>query len=404
MKIKFRNIITESVDFTNVTKLDKKLLKFLTIRDVSPYSPSKVVRFLRDVAHIDDDALVSKVSAIYVDNYREDGNYGDLNSSNLESDENTEAELILSDALNIHPYWFKELKMYTTSGYRVSSELPGLYYNFLIFPSRESANRAAWNRMENNYNDYTIGHWDEGDYEDYITIDEDALSRMFKYGVERKYDTEIYDEDGAREFLGEYELYIDLREEKIELDKELDLLKREIQQEKYKLGKIEKEKEIINREIERLGGYIEGDYEEDDYPYDVDLDKLQYNYNRMETYIYEKQSYLDELFKELDKKQRYYDDVIYDLGEVTGDEVKRRAKKKLKEELEEEFESDKLEFLRDVYETDNQGLINDGRVEFELDEFIKDYLYNNGVGSVLSDNNEEIEHHYEGNTYYIYKQ
>jgi len=109
--MKFKTIILEEWQIdTEITPLDKRLLKVLHKQKIDHTDFENILLFLRKILSITDKDLLKRITLLYHNNYMEDGKYEDLTSAKIsksvyEFSDNIQA---LSNALDIDPNFIKQ--------------------------------------------------------------------------------------------------------------------------------------------------------------------------------------------------------------------------------------------------------------------------------------------------------
>ena len=165
------------------------------------------------------------------------------------------------------------------------------------------------------FNDYLL--------EEYIEVDD--ITARYNAEERAKEDTLHYEEEELREKIyvaDEYESLSDDREyEKEERKSKIS----EYKIVRFKLEKLEKEKKIIEREIETLGYSLDYDYDDDgDYSemYNIDIEEMSDSLNELDTIIYENLSYLNQLESEIGSIEKNIEETSKLMRNFEGEGIK----------------------------------------------------------------------------------
>ncbi len=268
--------------------------------------------------------------------------------------------LILSEFLGVDPFLF-EIVDYGSDGYlpEYRSILDDTHYSVGSYRhSRLAARQRIRDIIESEgysyFNDYFL--------EEYIEVDD----RSAKYDAEEraKNDTLHYEEEELREMVyvaDEYESLSDHREYEKE-ERKLKISEYKIV--KFKLEKLEKEKKIIEREIETLGYSLDYDYDDDDgynEMYDIDIGEMSDSLNELDTIIYENLSYLNQLEGEIGSIEKNIEETSKLMRNFEGEELNELAIESLSEDYLTEYTNNPISYIESsglsIEEAEGEGMI-----------------------------------------------
>jgi hypothetical protein len=327
--MKFKTIILEEWQIdTEITPLDKRMLKVLHKQKIDHTDFDNILLFLRKILSIEDKDLLKRITLLYHNNYMEDGKYEDLTSAKIsksiyEFSDNIQA---LSKALDIDPNFIKQISS-EEDGYlpTYTDNFSEGHNEYSVTDSRDKAMDAAYQHLEDIWEDNGASGWNQTFLQNYVEpthwfIEEES-------DIRAREDEKGVTEREAREELGVIEEYDSIIWEIKNTKDEIKNNVLEMEETEFKKDEIEKEKIILQKEIESLSDY-------DDYDDDA------VNYNEYQNDIIELQNRLNQ---------------------IDG---------KYEEQL------TKIEWLNDEYENHIESLENDKeeKNKYEGDQLLKNYV------------------------------
>jgi hypothetical protein len=364
LKIRFNDILSEENGRSNFSVVDRKVIKFLHGVYVTKYGtvdPLKQImgdkyygyniqnllyKSLIETLKISsyDHDVLSRFMAIFILNFREDGDYKKLNSNNLNdglSDRSNEAKSV-AKLINIHPFWVIESPYPTDKGfsykaykniYRPANFASVKYENthrFLVYGERDDIDSGeiikfdASSILEREISD-NINKLYEGEVsasrnalnlDDFVTLrdahyrmgynnlprnEKRMLDSLFDQAIEYKVLNNYYEPNDVVQTLmniGEDDLYEITEEGYNDAIEELQILENELKKIKIRLQKLYKEK-----------GNISGGFDNNENNDDIDSEIYELNYQ------------LDEITKEYEEKKYDYSDVIENFEKYNNEET-----------------------------------------------------------------------------------
>lgn len=432
--MKFINILKEEKEGKTVTltNMDRKLLNILQKQKVDPKIPLGVIKFLTMTLAIDDPELVTRLTKLYHFNWQpgmfecdevrevdcELTDFNEMKKGRIEVEEGYDAPIeALSLALGVDPFFITE----TWSGQLNlggNTYLPE--YN-VIYPSLLSPNRL-------NEEDYLIARgWDQAYDAGYTRVREDWEENGIEWFSESFVEpyTEVSytwieneaerrahddaanagDEEDMREVLGvttDYNSYLD----DIGFVKE-DIVKvlTQIQEAEFKRDEIEKEKILLEKEIETLGGDIEYDDDNPNYTeFSEEIERLQTKLNQIEGWYEETKTIIELLYQDHSNLQLDIKDIKETLANYEGEKLLDDYFKAREEEWKDIIEGEPLDYLTNYMDMSLGDAIGEGYIDVDDDALIEGAIEADGISHFLAtqDGHEEMEE-FDGTDYYFYR-
>lgn len=375
--MKFKTIILEEWQIdTEITPLDKRMLKVLHKQKIDHTDFDDILLFLRKILSITDEDLLKRITLLYHYNYMEDGKYEDLTSANIsksiyEFSDNIQA---LSIALDIDPSFIKQTSS-EEEGYLPTymdnfSEKHGEY---AIASSWDKAIDAVYQHLEDVWEDTGPSGWNETFLQNYVEpthwfIEEES-------NIRAREDEEEITEREAREELGVIEEYDSIIWEIKTTKDEIKNNVLETEETEFKKDEIEKEKIILQKEIESLVDYSDYDDNTLNYnEYQNDIIGLQNRLNQIDGKYEEQLTKIEWLNDE-------YENHIESLENDEEEKNKYEGAPLLKNYVEERISYWSEEIMNDViWYIDHymDGSLNDALDSREV-EVDKDGLFNDSI-------------------------
>jgi chromosome segregation ATPase len=267
---------------------------------------------------------------------------------------------------------------------------------YKVAKGMDQAYDAAYSRVREDWEENGAEWFSENFIEDYAEVDYDWVDAEAET---RAIDdsANVGDEEDMREELGVTSEYNDYKDEidytKVEIVKVLT----QIEEAEFKRDEIEKEKILLEKEIERLGGDIE--YEEDNPNYTEfsdEIERLQIKMNQMEGWFEETKTIIELLYQdhrnlEEDIKEMESEMEKYEGEKLIDDYVVSRT-----EHWKNEIEDDPLQYLNEWLDMSLAYAIDEGYMVVDEDELIRGAIHTDGEAHFLApydgdENSEEVD-------------
>jgi hypothetical protein len=404
--MKFNNIIKEekSGKVVTLTNIERKLLSILQKKNVSPTNMKDIINFLSETLHIEDEELALRLIKLYWFNYHDvvevgAGDFKDLKKGKIESDyiEENYDVIALSEALRVDPFLISQVYEGITDDpdylylpeYRIwALPMPGetLRYaeEYAVAEGYQQAYDATHTKLSETLEEEGPGHFAGSFLERYVTptygwIDSEAHQRADDDWAE------VGDDENMREEIGETAEYNSIKDE-IDITKsEILNILRKIQESEFKRDELEKEKIILETEIERLGGVIEYDDETPDYSeFSSEIERLQYKLNSIEGVFEEVKTVIEILYKENDGAQHEISNLKEELSKYEGAPLEALYREYRYEFWSDEMEDDPLEYLATYWDMSISDAIADGYASLNEEEFMDAAIEGDGFAHYLA--------------------
>lgn len=413
--IKFINILKEEYDFS-LKKPYIKLFKLLHKEGFKGEDTKEVYKFLRSRLELNPDNS-SIITVLYKKNYKEDGNYDDINQDNWIG----AAREVLVDQDILGQFFGYSPEIFKSEGGKYFPLIPvlysGYYVNNISIVPYQSIRETAIREVKTKFDEEGFDLFDDGWLEKYIYVEEDvaiynaeerALEAFNNYLEKKKRDPELakWSKHQLLEDIGmrdEYEETVEYVEEYLE---DIKIIEDQNLELNHKLNKIEEEREIITLEIERLSDTVDyGDDEQEYYSsYKEDIDELESTLHDLESKYYTISNLVDDNDKEiseLEGKLSYHYDT-YRLY-VDDEEFKELYMDLRVPIIVEEYTNEPLQYIHDSALTIDEA-VEEGMVSVDMREMFSDAVAHDGVDEWLHFGSAgyftEI-YRYEGMEYYL---
>jgi len=388
--MKFRHILNEENVTVKLTRFEMKSLGYMCEEQLSPDDINGVYNFLKNILYLKNEEEIVKLIKLYLHLFSsedvESGVCDKIKDTIVLPNDNYDIEpLILSEFLGVDPFLF-EISDYGADGYlpEYRSILDDTHYSV---GSYRHSRLAAKQRIRDIIESEGYSYFDNYFLEEYIEVDD----RSARYDAEEraKNDTLHYEEEELREMVYAADEYESLSDDR-EYEKEERKLKiSEYKIVKFKLEKLEKEKKIIEREIETLGYSLDYDYDDDDgynEMYDIDIGEMSDSLNELDTIIYENLSYLNQLESEIGSIEKNIEETSKLMRNFEGEELNELAIEILSEDYLTEYTNDPISYIESsglsIEEAEGEGMIT-----IDEEDVITGFINREGVGSILGDGN-----------------
>ena len=262
---------------------------------------------------------------------------------------------------------------------------------------REKLDEEGWDFFSNSY------------LIDYVEINQHVLDYNvteiardeYEYGISKsKFDVEL--KENLLKNIDKYDEYQDLKytfDELTETKKGIDKTFLGLDN---NINKLEKEKKIIEIEIERLGDITDYGDDEDSYSteFEGELEDLENKLNKIENRLEEAEYEYNQYYKDYDSLVDELEDVTEDLSEYEGENFKKLYMSIRKEKLKEDYSYDIENYVDELTLTMGEAIADNvlkiGDVDYLIDEAIK----RDGPEYFIGDLTKDV-FFYNGEEYYI---
>jgi hypothetical protein len=387
--LKLRKILNEGVEPIKVTRFDRSALVHMCEEKVNPINIKDVYDFLVKMLYLKNDEEIVKIIKLYKRNFSfENYKNGEceliVDNIKLPKEEDYDEEKIaLAQWLEINPY-FLEIVGYPSDGYLAEYRDVIDGQDYRIGDYRNSVFAAKqWVRDTIDSEGYE--YFDQIWLESHIEINQERA----EYDAEEraKDDVRHYSDEELRDMIyvtNEYEDLIDDREYEAE---ELKEKVGEYKIVKFKIEKLEKEKKIIEREIETLGFSLDYDNDDDDdgysEMYNVDISEMTDTLHELETVIFEHLSYVEQIESEIHELEEIIKESNEMIFKYEGEPLKEMAVVSLSEEYLQDYSDDPIAYIESagfsIAESELEGLIS-----IDEDGVVSGYLAGESLGDILA--------------------
>jgi len=434
--MKFNNILKEEKKGKTITltNMDRKLLNLLQKQKVDPKNLDHIILFLNDVLALNDEELIVRLTKLYhfnwkpgmfeCDGIREDEcieDFSEMKKGIISgADENYPPKIIaLSKNLGIDPLFIEEnwegsikeddtwLPEYSIINplIRITSGKPYVDTKmYVVAEGSDQAYDAAYSRVREDWEENGASWFSEQFIEPYTEvsyewIENEAETRAIDDSAN------VGDEEDMREEIGvssDYNSYMD----DMKFTKE-DIVKvlTQIQEAEFKRDEIEKEKILLEKEIERLGGDIEYDDENPNHTeFSGEIERLQTKLNQMDGWFEETKTIIELLYQDHSNLQLDIEEIKETLSNYEGEKLLDDFVSNRTEFWRDEIESDPIDYLNTHLDMSLGDAIDDGYITVDEDELIQGAIAADGEAHFLAryNGNEDMEE-LDGIDYYIYR-
>lgn len=448
MRFRFSDILSEENKKSNFSIIDRKVIKFLHTTYVDKYgNVDPLTKIMNDKYYgyeiqnllytslidtlklnKDDHYTLSRFMAIFILNFKENGDYNQIDFNDGLSDK-TDEEKAVSKLVNIYPFWIIPSPYPIDKGFKYNAYkriyAPANFarlkfdntHRFLVYSDENDINSGELMKFDassivereisKNINALYIGEFSANrnaeNLDDYVTtkdssnkIGYDVLPRYEKRLLDSLYEESIeyriaqyYEPNDIIQTLiniGKEDEYIDLEESYEDAIEVLESLESDLKKIKIRLQKLYKERGNTSIEV-------------DNYKNNTD------NVSDVDSEIYELEYQLDELTKEYEEKVYDYSDIIDKYESYSGDHLKEVVR----EYVVGNSSKSKIEEIASYLSLSEYGWGGRGlsillekipSLEFNTYLFVKDSTtFGFQIERIMKGSLKEVE--YDGNKYYI---
>ena len=401
------------IDFSDITPLDLRILNHLRKNSVTDeWEP--LYEYLVNNFNTDPEDT-QKIILIYSDKENQNidfKNVNDITIPNLDYSSYDDKTLAFSSFIDVDPVFVKPFQTHLSNLTSFKVLIPSIgygtryvYYVGDIYAVhreaeikiREKLDEEGWDFFSNSY------------LIDYVEINQHVLDYNvteiardeYEYGISKsKFDVEL--KENLLKNIDKYDEYQDLKytfDELTETKKEIDKTFLGLDN---NINKLEKEKKIIEIEIERLGDITDYGDDEDSYSteFDGELEDLENKLNKIENRLEEAEYEYNQYYKDYDSLVDELEDVTEDLSEYEGVNFEKLYMSIRKEKLKEDYSYDIEEYVSQLGLTMGEAIADNvlkiGDVDYLIDEAIK----RDGPEYFIGDLTKDV-FFYNGEEYYI---
>ena len=401
------------IDFSDITPLDLRILNHLRKNSVTDeWEP--LYEYLVNNFNTDPEDT-QKIILIYSDKENKNIDFKDVNdihTPNIDYSSYDEKRLAFAEFIDVDPVFVKPFQTFPSNLTSFKVLIPSIgygtryvYYVGDIYAVhreaeikiREKVDEEGWDYFSNSY------------LIDYVEINQHVLDynvteiarNEYEYGISKsKFDVEL--KENLLKNIDKYDEYQDLKytfDELTETKKEIDKTFLGLDN---NINKLEKEKKIIEIEIERLGDITDYGDDEDSYSteFDGELEDLENKLNKIENRLEEAEYEYSQYYKDYDSLVDELEDVTEDLTEYEGVNFEKLYMSIRKEKLKENYSYDIENYVDELTLTMGEAIADNvlkiGDVDYLIDEAIK----RDGPEYFIGDLSKDV-FIYNGEEYYI---
>ena len=401
------------IDLSNITPLDLRILNHLRKNSVTDeWEP--LYEYLVNNFNTDPEDT-QKIILIYSDKENQNidfKNVNDITIPNLDYSSYDDKTLAFSSFIDVDPVFVKPFQTHLSNLTSFKVLIPSIgygtryvYYVGDIYAVhreaeikiREKLDEEGWDFFSNSY------------LIDYVEINQQYLdynvteiaTEEYEYGISNsKFNSES--KENLLKNIDKYDEYEDLKytfDELTEIKKGIDKTFLGLDN---NINKLEKEKKIIELEIERLGDITDYGDDEDSYSteFEGELEDLENKLNKIENRLEEAEYEYNQYYKDYDSLVDELEDVTEDLSEYEGVNFEKLYMSIRKEKLKEDYSYDIEEYVSQLGLTMGEAIADNvlkiGDVDYLIDEAIK----RDGPEYFIGDLSKDV-FIYNGEEYYI---
>lgn len=401
------------IDFSDITPLDLRILNHLRKNSVTDeWEP--LYEYLVNNFNTDPEDT-QKIILIYSDKENKNIDFKDVNdihTPNIDYSSYDTKRLAFAEFIDVDPVFVKPFQTFPSNLTSFKVLIPSIgygtryvYYVGDIYAVhreaeikiREKVDEEGWDYFSNSY------------LIDYVEINQHVLDynvteiarNEYEYGISKsKFDVEL--KENLLKNIDKYDEYQDLKytfDELTETKKEIDKTFLGLDN---NINKLEKEKKIIEIEIERLGDITDYGDDEDSYSteFDGELEDLENKLNKIENRLEEAEYEYSQYYKDYDSLVDELEDVTEDLTEYEGVNFEKLYMSIRKEKLKENYSYDIENYVDELTLTMGEAIADNvlkiGDVDYLIDEAIK----RDGPEYFIGDLTKDV-FFYNGEEYYI---
>ena len=401
------------IDFSDITPLDLRILNHLRKNSVTDeWEP--LYEYLVNNFNTDPEDT-QKIILIYSNKENKNIDFKDVNdihTPNIDYSSYDTKRLAFAEFIDVYPVFVKPFQSLFSNLTSFKVLIPSIgygtryvYYVGDIYAVhreaeikiREKLDEEGWDFFSNSY------------LIDYVEINQQYLdynvteiaTEEYEYGISNsKFNSES--KENLLKNIDKYDEYEDLKytfDELTEIKKGIDKTFLGLDN---NINKLEKEKKIIELEIERLGDITDYGDDEDSYSteFEGELEDLENKLNKIENRLEEAEYEYNQYYKDYDSLVDELEDVTEDLSEYEGENFKKLYMSIRKEKLKEDYSYDIENYVDELTLTMGEAIADNvlkiGDVDYLIDEAIK----RDGPEYFIGDLTKDV-FFYNGEEYYI---
>jgi len=402
------------IDFSNITPLDLRILNHLRKNSVTdewePLYDYLVNNFNTDPEDI------QKIILIYSDVKNENidfKNVNDIHIPSIDYSSYDEERLAFAEFIDVDPVFVKPFATYLSNLTSFKVLIPsigyGTRYVYYVGDTYAVHSEAVMKIREK----LDEEGWDFFSYSflvDYVEINRQYLDynvteiakQEYEYGISKfksKIDVEL--KENLLKNIDKYDEYEDLKhtfDELTETKKEIDKTFLGLDND---INKLQKEKRIIEIEIERLSDITDYGDDEDSYSteFEVELEDLENKLNKIENRLEEVEYEYNQHYKDYDSLVDELEDVTEDLSKYEGDNFEKLYMTIRKEKLKEDYSYDIEGYVDELGLTLGEA-ISDNILIVDEEYIISEAIEKDGPEYFIGDLTKDV-FIYNGEEYYV---
>jgi predicted nucleic acid-binding Zn-ribbon protein len=401
------------IDFSNITPLDLRILNHLRKNSVTDeWEP--LYEYLVNNFNTDPEDT-QKIILIYSDKENQNidfKNVNDITIPNLDYSSYDDKTLAFSSFIDVDPVFVKPFQTHLSNLTSFKVLIPSIGYGtrYVYYVGdidavhreaeikiREKLDEEGWDFFSNSY------------LIDYVEINQHVLDYNVTEIATEEYESGMSNSKFKSESketllknIDKYDEYEDLKytfDELTEIKKGIDKTFLGLDN---NINKLEKEKKIIELEIERLGDITDYGDDEDSYSteFEGELEDLENKLNKIENRLEEAEYEYNQYYKDYDSLVDELEDVTEDLSEYEGENFKKLYMSIRKEKLKEDYSYDIENYVDELSLTMGEAIADNvlkiGDEDYLIDEAIK----RDGPEYFIGDLSKDV-FIYNGEEYYI---
>lgn len=400
------------IDFSNITPLDLRILNHLRKNSVTDeWEP--LYNYLINNFNTDPEDT-QKIILIYSDVKNENidfKNVNDIHIPNIDYSSYDEKRLAFAEFINVDPVFVKPFATYLSNLSSFKVLIPSISYStryvyyigdfYAVYREsemkiREKLDEEGWDffshsflidyvEINRQYLDYNVTEIAKEEYEHGIGSS--------KFNVESK--------ENLLKNIDKYDEYEDLKytfDELTETKKEIDKTFLGLDN---NINKLEKEKRIIEIEIERLSDITDYGDDEDSYSteFEGEIEDLENKLNKIENRLEEAEYEYNQHYKDYDSLVDELEDVTEDLSKYEGDNFEKLYMTIRKEKLKEDYSYDIEGYVDELGLTLGEA-ISDNILIVDEEYIISEAIEKDGPEYFIGDLTKDV-FIYNGEEYYV---
>lgn len=401
------------IDFNDITPLDLRILNHLRKNSITDEWEPLYVYLVNNFNTDPED--IQKIILFYSDKENKNIDFKDVNdihTPNIDYSSYDTKRLAFAEFIDVEPVFVEPFDTYLSNLTSFKVLIPSIGYSikYVYYVGDVYAvHREAEMKIREKIDEEGWDYFSDSFLVDYVEINQQYLDYNVTEIAAEEYESGIsnskFNSESKENLLKNIDKYDEYQDLKYTFD-ELTETKKEI--DKTFLGldnninKLEKEKKIIEIEIERLGDITDYGDDEDSYSTEFvdELEDLENKLNKIENRLEEVEYEYNQYHKDYDSLVDELEDVIEDLSEYEGEKFKKMYLSIRKEKLKEDYSYDIEGYIDELSLTMGEAIadyvLKIGDVDYLIDEAIK----RDGPEYFIGDLTKDV-FIYNGEEYYI---